>query len=282
MKRRDTVSTRVASVALALLAAVALVAQPGAQQGGGRVSAGGPRLELVEGRQAIAGDVLVKFRRPLASREQVQLESDLDAENNDGIGGAGVRRIHSRRHGTAGLLAFLRAHPDVEYAEPNYVIKGDAIPNDTSFSSLWGLRNTGQNVGAPGVPGADIGASLAWNVSTGSPAIAVGIIDTGIDYTHPDLAANVWSAPFGFSVNIGGRTITCLAGSHGFNAITNSCNPFDDNGNGPHVAGTIGAVGNNGLGVAGVNWTTRMMGSKFLDATGTGSIANAINAIEFI
>src|SRR3954469_2995064 len=283
MKRRNTVSTRVASVALALLATVALVAQTGAQQGGGRaVSAGGPRLEMVEGRQAIAGDVLVKFRRPLASQEQVQLESDLDAENNDGIGGAGVRRIHSRRHGTAGLLAFLRAHPDVEYAEPNYVITSDATPNDTSFSSLWGLRNTGQNVGAPGVPGADIGASRAWNVSTGSPAIAVGIIDTGIDYTLPDLAANVWSAPFGFSVNVGGRTITCATGSHGFNAITNSCNPFDDNGHGTHVAGTIGAVGNNSLGVTGVNWTTRLIAAKFLDSSGVGSIANAVNAVEFL
>src|SRR4051812_47481949 len=154
MKRRNTVSTRVASVALALLATVALVAQTGAQQGGGRaVSAGGPRLELVEGRQAIAGDVLVKFRRPLASREQVQLESDLDAEYNDGIGGAGVRRIHSRRHGAAGLLAFLRAHPDVEYAGPNYVITSDATPNDTSFSSMWGLLNTGQTIGVAGTPG---------------------------------------------------------------------------------------------------------------------------------
>ena len=76
----------------------------------------------------------------------------------------------------------------------------------------------------------------------------------GIDHTHPDLAGNVWSAPASFSVTIGGQTITCAAGTHGFNAINRTCDPFDDHFHGTHVAGTIGAVGNNGVGVAGVNW----------------------------
>jgi len=107
------------------------------------------------------------------------------------------------------------------------------------------------------------------------------VIDTGIDYRHPDLAANVWSAPAAFTVTIGGQSITCPAGSHGFNAITNVCDPLDDNNHGSHVSGTIGAVGNNGTGVVGVNWTASIMGSKFLDATGSGTTANAINAIEF-
>ncbi len=109
----------------------------------------------------------------------------------------------------------------------------------------------------------------------------VGIVDTGIDYTHPDLAANIWTAPSAFSVTIGGVVINCAAGTHGYNAITNTCNPMDDNNHGTHVAGTIGAVGNDGVGVAGVNWKASMMGLKFLDATGNGTMANAIKAMEF-
>src|SRR5262249_16612267 len=143
-------------------------------------------------------------------------------------------------------------------------------------------RNTGQPIlGIAGTPGADISATFAWDVSTGSRANVVTVVDTGIDYTHPDLTANVWSAPATFSVNIGGRLIPCPAGSHGFNAINNTCDPLDDNNHGSHVSGTIGAVGNNALGVVGVNWTASIMGSKFLDATGSGTTANAINAIEF-
>ena len=107
------------------------------------------------------------------------------------------------------------------------------------------------------------------------------VIDTGIDYTHPDLAANVWSAPTAFSVSVGGLTINCAAGTHGFNAITNVCNPMDDHYHGTHVSGTIGGLGNNGTGVAGVNWTASIMGLKFLDSGGFGATTDAIKAIEF-
>ena len=112
-------------------------------------------------------------------------------------------------------------------------------------------------------------------MSFGSTAQVVAIVDTGIDYTHPDLAANVWSAPAAFTVTIGGTTVTCPAGSHGFNVITLTCNPMDDHNHGTHVSGTIGAVGGNGVGVVGVNWTTQLMGIKFLDANGSGSLADA-------
>jgi len=112
------------------------------------------------------------------------------------------------------------------------------------------LQNLGQNIGcgagcfgsATGVAGADINADFAWDISTGSRANVVAIVDTGIDYNHPDLAANVWSAPTSFTVNIGGLAIVCAAGTHGFNAITNTCNPLDDNDHGSHTSGTVGAV----------------------------------------
>ena len=224
---------------------------------------------------------LVQFRDAAAAFEQARAADEVDADEVESLGRRGTKRMRSRRMDTQELLARLRANPDVEFVEPNYIIRLSAAPNDPSFGNLWGLFNSGQDYGGAGVAGADVDATLAWDVSTGSRANVVGIVDTGIDYNHPDLAANMWTAPSAFSVTIGGVVINCAAGTHGFNAITNTCNPMDDNNHGTHVAGTIGAVGNNGVGVVGVNWTASMMALKFLDSTGSGTIANAIKAIEF-
>ena len=119
-------------------------------------------------------------------------------------------------------------------------------------------------------------------MATGSKDIVVAVIDSGIDYTHPDIAANVWSAPRDFSVTIGGVTVHCPAGSHGFNARTKTCDPLDVFSHGTHVAGIIGAAGNNGIGVVGVNWNTLMIGGRFLDDFGVGTTADAIDAIDFM
>ena len=182
------------------------------------------------------------------------------------------------------LVRLLANHPAVAYAEPNYIVRTFADPPDPLAPQLWGLQNVGQavNNGLAGQPGADIHAAQAWDVSVGSTAHVVAVIDTGIDYTHPDLAGNLWSAPAPFSVTIGGVSITCPAGSHGFNAIALTCNPMDDHNHGTHVAGTIGAAAGNGIGVVGVNWVTQLMGVKFLDASGSGTIADAINALDFV
>jgi subtilisin family serine protease len=156
---------------------------------------------------------------------------------------------------------------DVASAEPNYVVHANLIPDDPLWPQLYGMVR--------------ISAPDAWDITTGSTANVVGVVDTGINYDHQDLADNVWSAPSDFTVTIGGLAITCAAGTHGFNAITGTCDPFDDNGHGTHVSGTAGAVGNNGVGVVGVNWTASIMASKFLNASGSGTIADAIDAIDF-
>lgn len=239
------------------------------------------RTEWFNGVQVAAGEVLVKFRS-VAAQSAAQIGRIVEAESLEPIGRGDIGLIRSRNMDVVSLIRELSAQPEVEYAEPNYIVHADAIPNDSAFNNLWGLRNSGQKIqGITGVPDADISATWAWDVSGGSRDNVIGVVDSGVDYNHPDLAANMWSAPTAFTVVIGGQTIRCEAGTHGFDAITKTCDPMDDDGHGTHVAGTVGAVGNNGIGVAGVNWTASMMGLKFLGAQGRGTTADAINAIEF-
>jgi|GEM_PF-2722416 len=277
--KKSHLALRAAVAAAILTAAGLLVAiNAGAQGPGG----GRRKTELFAGRQVAAGQVLVKFRdESPAGLAQVRREADAVEERS--VGRAGARLLRSRSKSTATLVSELSRRPDVLYAEPDYIIRPSAVPNDPRFAELWGLQNTGQPAGspAPGVAGADIDAVSAWDVSTGSRDNVVAVVDTGVDYTHPDLAANMWSAPSAFTVQIGGREIRCAAGTHGFNAITKSCDPADEYDHGTHVAGTIGAAGNNGAGGVGINWAASIMDIKFIDASGSGTLSDALDAIEF-
>jgi len=226
--------------------------------------------ESYNGREAAANEVLVKFKA-VTPEEIHTIKIKEDVDEAESVGSTGAMRLHSKSKNVAALISELSARGDVEYAEPNYIVNAvETFPDDPYFvnGNLWGLNK--------------ISSPLAWDISTGSDANVAAVIDTGIDYTHPDLAANVWSAPYAYTVNIAGRTITCPAGSHGFNAITNTCNPMDDNSHGTHVSGTIGAVGNNNAGVVGVNWNTKIIGAKFLNRKGSGYTSDAVNAIEFL
>lgn len=167
----------------------------------------------------------------------------------------------------------LEAEPGVRYAEPNYIYRTTRAPNDPYYGPYqWGLNNMGQGAGTPG---ADISAEQAWNTTTGSRSIVVGVVDTGIDASHPDLSANLWSAPAGWNL------FGCGPGTQGYDAVSNDCVPDDAHGHGTHVAGTIGASGNNGQGVTGVNWNVSIMPLKALDSSGSGTTTDAIWAIEY-
>jgi subtilisin family serine protease len=240
----------------------------------------GPRIEKFGGLDAVEGEVIVRFsgKDLEANLERAKLFADSLDHRQIGASHLQLYRLQSRSRNLVDLVNLLSSLPGVDYVEPNYIVRTTVTPNDTRFGELWGLENIGQS---GGLAGADISAVSAWDVSTGSRSAVVGVVDTGIDYNHPDLAANVWSAPTSFTVTIGGQTITCPQGSHGFNAINNTCNPLDDNNHGTHCSGTIGAVGNNAQGVVGVNWTASIMGLKFLSASGSGSSADAIDCIEF-
>jgi subtilisin family serine protease len=276
---KRTSSVALLALALALTSAASFAGGASAQSPKGK----NPRkTELFKGREVAAGQVLVKFRAAASEEGVAEAKRNADVASEKKVGRSGVRLFGSRSKDAATLVRELSARADVLYAEPNYVVRPASAPNDPRLTEQWALRNNGHTVGAgAGTPGADMGAAAAWEVSKGSRDRVVAVVDTGVDSSHPDLAANMWSAPAPFNVEIGGETIRCEAGTHGFNAVTKSCDPSDEYDHGTHVAGIIGARGNNGVGGAGVNWAASIMDIKFIDSTGSGTISDAIDAIEF-
>ncbi len=227
----------------------------------------------------VAGELLVKLKASAGPNERASVRAQVSATRLRGfLSGAEHWRL-APGLSVASALARLRGNPHVEYAEPNYLVQALLAPNDPRYPELYGLNNTGQT---GGTPGADIDAERAWNVSTGSPSVLVAVIDTGIDYNHPDLAANIWTNPGeipGNGIDDDGNGF--IDDVHGWDFVNNDNDPFDDNGHGTHCAGTIGAVGDNGIGVAGVNWDVSLMAIKFLSAGGSGSTAGAVASIDY-
>jgi subtilisin family serine protease len=167
----------------------------------------------------------------------------------------------------------LKASGLFEYVEPDYVLHADLAPSDRAFvdGTLWGLLNYGQD---GGMPGADIGATNAWSLTTGSTNVLVAVIDTGIRYTHRDLVSQMWVNPTpgsypGYSNDV-----------HGINAAAGTGDPMDDVGHGTHVAGTIGASANDSNPSVGVAWNVRLMACKFLGQNG-GLTSDSITCVDY-
>jgi subtilisin family serine protease len=168
------------------------------------------------------------------------------------------------------LIAALQRSGLVQYAENDVKVKALLTPNDFYYNdddTLWGLYNQGLY---GGVTNADIHAPEAWNIQCQASNVIVAVIDTGVRFTHQDLASNMWVNP--------------ADGSHGINLVDNgnpTNDPNDDYGHGTHVAGIIGAVGDNYIGVVGVAWSAQIMACKFLDSNGDGTISDAITCIDY-
>ena len=185
--------------------------------------------------------------------------------------------------GADGILDAYRNTSAVVYAEPNYIVQAIAFPedppDDARFGEQWALNNTGQT---SGTIDADVDGPEAWERSLGSEII-VGVIDTGVDLDHEDLAANIWTnaAELGGTPGVDDDNNGYIDDINGWDFANNDNDPNDDESHGTHVAGTIAAVGNNSIGVIGVSPNAKIMALKFLDSSGSGLTSDAILAIEY-
>jgi len=228
----------------------------------------------------VPGQVIIKFKSAASPSDKDKILRDLGGDRIKGLGQtqAELRGLRSSLNVDEAVARY-RNHPKIQYIEPNFLLQADRVPNDPRFAELWGMRNIGQT---GGTPGADIHAPTAWDHFLGSSQVLIGVIDTGVDYTHPDLAANIWTNPGEVSGNgIDDDHNGYVDDVRGWDFVNGDNNPLDDNGHGTHVSGTIGAVGDNGTGVVGVNWHVKIMPLKFLSSGGSGSTANAILAVQY-
>jgi len=217
------------------------------------------------------GELLVRFRSGVSQRDKDTIIAAQNARRKKQLqGDSGVEKLELRAgHDPKAAALEMLLNPQVQFAEPNFLIAKDNLsPNDAQFSEQWALRNTGQNGGGFG---SDINASGAWTTTTGSAATVIAVIDSGIDFTHPDLANNQWT----------NATPSSSGDLHGWDFIQESAEIKDEQGHGTAIAGIIAAEGNNSLGVSGVMWRASLMSLRVLDNTGTGDIAAAVEAIDY-
>ncbi|MBX3019274.1 MAG: S8 family serine peptidase [Bdellovibrionaceae bacterium] len=239
----------------------------------------------------IPGQYLVRLRTPgiIGSSAIQALEEKAKGK---------VLRVHENQNfvllqkpliqSAEGALMDIQSTDDVLLVEPNYVYRVNKTANDPDLGKLWGIRNSGQQDSSrqAGVAGIDVDAERAWDITTGSKDVVVAVIDTGVDYRHPDLAANAWvnEAELNGKPGVdddGNGFVDDVYGASFADPAKPTGNPMDDHGHGTHCAGTIGAKGDDGRGIVGVSWDVRIMGVKFLGADGSGSLEGAIQAIDY-
>lgn len=213
----------------------------------------------------VPGELLVKYKPRIAASAITSSLLQSSVEIKRSYAGIGVHHLKlPAKMSVDEAVRTFTSDPSVEYAEPNYVRHvTSTIPDDTFFPNLWGLHNTGQSVnGTEGTPGDDIHAPEAWDIAKGNRAVVIAVIDSGVDYNHPDLAGNISS-------------------DLRYDFVNGDSYPMDANDHGTHVAGTIAAVGNNGAGVTGVCWTAAIMPLRAGDAFGTLRVSDIVSAINY-
>lgn len=243
--------------------------------------------------QYVPGEVVVRFAQGVSAQSQSGILSQM-ASTTKAIGGKNtvLVKLNGAYATVDSAVQSLSGMPGVVSVQPNYIYRAQSLPNDPSFNQQWALQNTGQTVtnpqdpgniyatDNPGIPGDDIGAERAWGIvnnTTGTPAsdcssVTVAVLDTGINYTHQDLAANMWDGSASGYPN------------HGYDFYSNDNDPMPDGGaeqHGTHVAGIIGAAGNNGNNGSGVCQKAKIMSVRVLGPDGAGTTASIINGVEF-
>jgi subtilisin family serine protease len=224
-----------------------------------------------------SGEVLVKFKYSVSFNARNSKISSFKASKLGEFSRGEV--VHVKLDESKDVMSAVRefsADSSVEYAQPNYIYyKFSTTPNDPDFSQQWSLENTGQTItdgeyttNNPGTSGYDMNITKAWDLVTDASSVTVAVVDSGINYNHEDLAANMWD---------GGTSYP----KHGYDFIDSDNDPMDLNGHGTHVAGIIGSVGNNSIGNAGVCWKVKLMAVRVLNASGSGTSVSISSGINF-
>ena len=241
-------------------------------------------------------EVIVRFKSGVSeerANEILQRFHDRASDHIEAINGLVSVEDFDEEVNAEEVAGQYSALADVEYAEPVFAINLDpqedagrnvypeendfAAPNDPMLAEQWSLLNKGQRAGKEG---ADIRAVKAWTKTKGSAKVVVAVIDSGVEYTHEDLAPNMWMRPESLPA-YDDDDLGEFDDLHGFDAADHS-DPMDDNGHGTHCAGIIGAAGDNGLGIAGINWNVQIMPLKFIGRNGSGTTKAAIEAINYV
>src|SRR5258708_15787935 len=234
-----------------------------------------PNLAGAATSQYVPGEVLVKFTLAAVAQERAASVAALGhtiLAHLEQPGWTHVKRADDQSV-TEALVAY-QNDANVEYAQPNYIYHAAAVPNDTQYGQLWAFKNTGQTVTngtyAPtsGTPGDDMNIEPAWGHITDCSSVVIAVVDSGVNYNQEDLAANMWNGGLSFP-------------NHGYDYADGDNDPMDLKGHGTHVAGIIGAAGNNAKGTTGVCWKASIMAVRVLDATGFGTTATIIQGVNF-
>lgn len=271
-----TLSTRTAAAATSLVVAGLLLATAGQ-------AVAAPQDPTTATSQAevasyAPGEIVVRYEPGTTRTDRIDIRQELGAtvESTFGVKGAEVLDLPDGT-GVESAVAAAESLPDVLYAEPNYAVSTTASPNDPMFDEMWSL-------GLPTGDGVDsgIGTPRVWNLTTGSSGVTVGVVDSGIDASHPDLASNMYTNPGevpGNGVDDDGNGLADDV--QGWDWVEDDNNASDLNGHGTHVAGTIGAKGNNRNGVVGVAWEVRLVPLRVLDAVGSGWTSDVAAAFNY-
>ncbi len=249
------------------------------------------------GQRIVPGEVIVRFEQGASRSDRAAAMGGADAALERKLLLPRARLLEVTPGTEREAVAKLERDPNVRYAEPNGVVHADVAPNDTRFTELWGLNNTGQTVdGVAGMADADVDAPEGWNLVAGlGSSVRVAVVDTGVAPTHPDLVPNMFANP---GESGGGKETNGVDDDgngkiddfRGWDFVNNDNNPTDDNGHGSHVAGTVAARSNNSLGVAGAasfptptgSWLgPKILAVKVLNAAGTGSVATIADGLVY-
>ncbi len=225
-------------------------------------------------------ELIVRFKSSVNSGESLNVRSFYGAELQKKIDALNMEvwRVPTNISFLE-VIQELNANPNIVFAEPNYHVEANYIPGDPRFNELWGLHNIGQG---NALEDADIDAVEAWDITTGDDQVIVAVIDTGIDYLHADLVENMWTNEDEIPGNgIDDDENGFVDDVHGYDFYNRDGDPADDNSHGTHVAGTIGARGDNAVGVVGVSHRVSLMAVKFLSSWGGGDTADAVESVIY-